>query len=96
MKKVNVDAAVDVDVDVAVKLKLETEVNVALNREVALYRGKMKEMGEQLEMMEKLVEDNELRCRQGLGAERERRLELEEALAAINYGKQAKCHTRVL
>ena len=87
VKKVNVDAAVDADVDVAMKLKLETEVNVALNREVALYRGKMKEMGEQLEMMEKLVEDNELRFRQGLGAERERRLELEEVLAAINCGK---------
>ena len=87
VRKVDVDVAVGVDVDVALKLKLEAEINVALNREVALYREKMKEMEGQLEMMEKLVEDNELRFRQTLGAERERRRELEVALDASNYGQ---------
>ena len=62
------------------KLKAEVE---GFKNELEMYREKMLNADENLLMVEKLIEDNEMRHDRELGAEQERRRELEERLLKL-------------
>ena len=87
-KKVDVEKVeVDVDVENAElkkELKLKVDAEVELKVEVELTRERLREMQGNVEMMERLVEGNELRFQQEIGAEREYRRELEARLDALD------------
>jgi hypothetical protein len=67
------------------ELKLKVDAEVELKVEVELTRERLREMQGSVEiMMERLVEGNELRFQQEIGAEREYRRELEARLDALD------------
>ena len=67
------------------KLKAEAE---GFKNELEMYREKMWNADENLLMVEKMIEDNEMNHRRELGAEQERRRELEERLLKLEADRE--------
>ena len=87
--KKEVEKKMEVENDAVIEMneKLKAEVE-GFKVEVGMYREKMLSAEENLLMVEKVVEDNEMRHRHELGAEQEGRCELEERLITLEADRK--------